>query len=146
MATLTQNSTQQLFFLVTIAQARAAKVDSLRKNPRSPSFIFSLNAWTRSSSIHLYDACAHICLGTHTHGPTNALGLRQCWFWRHFTQTRVWPREMSNTASQWLLLQNRCALLARKNQPSDAPKPSATRFLCCRFVWHHALDLKTMSH
>lgn len=58
----------------------------------------------------------------HTHISTNALGPRQCWFWRHFTQASVWPREMSNTASHWLLLRNRCALLARKNQPPDAPK------------------------
>lgn len=49
-ATLTQNSTQQLLSCKMWQE----------KNLRSPSFVFSLNAWTRSSTIHLYDAWTHI--------------------------------------------------------------------------------------
>lgn len=52
----------------------------------------------QTSATRLYDARAHTFVHEHTHGTTNALGLRQAWFRRHVPKTDVWPRAMSNAA------------------------------------------------
>lgn len=100
--------------------------------------IDTMGSYNKVSCVHC--TYAHT-LTQHTHISTNALGPRQCWFWRHFTQASVWPREMSNTASHWLLLWNRCALLVRKTSllmPQKTPLPLCSgQQIWTKTFWTH---------
>lgn len=70
-AMLTRNSTQQLFFLVTIAQARATKFDSVQKVPEvRASFFRSRHGHGVAPSIFTTRVRTHLRRNTHLYQPT----------------------------------------------------------------------------